>query len=54
MIDPKGSINNKKRMGPRMDPWGTPQVKEDEKWPVLTEKLVFVRYEVKHSRAVPV
>lgn len=41
---PPGSIYKEKRMGPKVDPWGTPQVMgaEDEKLLALTEKVLFL------------
>jgi len=44
-----------KRMGARIDPCATPQeswADEDEKLPSLTEKLVFVRYDLNQLRTV--
>ena len=45
IIEPKGSMYNKKRVGAKMDPCGTPQVigaEEEEKVPMLTERESFV------------
>lgn len=55
-LDPKDSIYKEKRMGPRMEPWGTPQVsgaaieQYSLRW---TEKILSVRYDWNHLTAVP-
>lgn len=39
-----------------MDPWGTPQLRgaeEDENLPKLTEKLVFVKYDLIYLEESP-
>lgn len=46
-----------KRMGPRTDPWGTPQVTVCEfevEWPMEMYSVRFVRYDWNQLRAVPV
>jgi len=43
-----------KRIGPRMEPWGTPQkilAEEEEKLPI-TETVLLLRYEVSQARAL--
>ena len=48
----KSLIYNKNRRGPRMDPWGTPQVieRESELWPfILTNCSLLDKYEWKQS-----
>ncbi|MGL5902454.1 MAG: hypothetical protein ACRCZO_07160, partial [Cetobacterium sp.] len=42
------------KIGPRIEPWGTPQVTEtelDENSLISTEKLLFVRYDANQSNA---
>ena len=47
---------NEKRMGPRMEPWGTPQcrgARDEVASPIPMENCLPVRYDLNHSRAVP-
>lgn len=56
-MDPKGSMYREKSMGPRMEPWGTPQERgatDEEQFPRWTAKLLSVKYDLNHFRAVPV
>ena len=46
MISPRGSIYRLKRIGPRIDPCGTPEetgATEEEKLSTVTEKVLSVR-----------
>ncbi len=55
-IEPNGSIYNEKRIGAKIDPWGTPNDKEatpEEYSPILTLKLWLEKYDLNHSRALP-
>ena len=57
MMEPRGSMYSEKRMGPRMDPWGTPQVRgagEEEAVPISTVKDLLCRYDLNHCNAVSV
>ena len=43
MIDPSGNMYNEKRIGPRIDPCGTPQERgamEEVRSPTITEKVL--------------
>ncbi len=55
-MSPKGSIYKENNIGPNMDPWGTPQesgAADEENSPRWTEKLLSVRYDWNHLRAMP-
>ena len=55
-INPKGSRYSAKRMGPRIEPWGTPEdrgAEDDIEPPTLTVKPLPVTYDLNHSSAVP-
>ncbi len=43
-------------MGARIEPWGTPQESlagNEEKWPNMIEKLLFVKYDLYQLRQFP-
>ncbi len=45
-----------KRSGPKMDPWGTPQIigaTDEENLPNSTEKVLSLIYELNHCKAIP-
>lgn len=51
-----GSMYKEKRMGPRIESWGTPQdrgAEDDAESPSLTEKHLSDRYDRNHSKAAP-
>lgn len=48
-------FNRENKIGPRIEPWGTPQVKRielDENVSISTEKLLFVRYDANQFNPV--
>lgn len=56
IIDPRDSKYNEKRIEPRIDPCDTPQGRDAcDEWrsPIITEKLLFARYDLNHWRVVP-
>ena len=55
-MEPNKSRYRANNMGPRMEPWGTPQLMgaDEENWlPVVTEKDLSDRSEANHWRALP-
>jgi len=56
IIDPNGSMYNENKIGPRMEPCGTPQereAQEEDKSPIIIEKVLFDKYDINHLSAVP-
>ncbi len=55
IISPNGRIYKLKRSGPKMDPWGTPQIigaTDEENLPNSTEKVLSLIYELHHCKAI--
>ena len=52
----KSLISNRNRSGPKMDPWGNPQVIifSDESWPLIIHcRSLFVRYDLSQFNLIP-